>query len=354
MDVKNLNIEKNKISTKSPMKLAKEKSRIFIFNTILWISSATLIGVSINNIDRYTKDTYNIYSGRKLTISKKDQENIIKNIEKKYNIKIKEKQKSSILFFDSIERNKKLTPDEKANFYGLADLIEDNPYIDKESAYTNLLNLDIKHKKNLKEKGLAGYWDGNDIYIEDTNPYWEQHVFFHEAIHAIHNNSAFGPKFIYEGMTELLASEYLNKPNMTYDEYINLVKMLCEIVGSDTVLKAYSTNDMTCIYNEMAKIGGKPTDAQELIYNIDYYLENITNEKLSNKQKEKLTGELYTLRKYYLKKNNEGYKEIDEANDLFDNYYMSLMRNIEGNYSYVYPRENKVYFNSEYKNRKSK
>ncbi|MBR2246223.1 MAG: hypothetical protein IJ880_04225, partial [Bacilli bacterium] len=225
MDVKNLNIEKNKISTKSPMKLAKEKSRIFIFNTILWISSATLIGVSINNIDRYTKDTYNIYSGRKLTISKKNQENIIKNIEKKYNIKIKEKQKSSILFFDSIERNKKLTPDEKANFYGLADLIEDNPYIDKESAYTNLLNLDIKHKKNLKEKGLAGYWDGNDIYIEDTNPYWEQHVFFHEAIHAIHNNSAFGPKFIYEGMTELLASEYLNKPNMTYDEYISLVKM---------------------------------------------------------------------------------------------------------------------------------
>ena len=354
MSIKNLNIEKNKISTKSPMKLAKEKSRMFVFSTILWISSATLIGVSINNMNRYTKDTYNIYSGRKLTISKKDQENIIKNIEKKYNTKVKEKEKSSVLFFDSIERNKNLNKEEKREFYGLVDLIEDNPYIDKETAYTNLLNLDIKYKDKLGEKELAGYWDGDDIYIENSNPYWENHVFFHEAIHAIHNNSAVRPNFIYEGMTELLASEYLNEPNMTYDEYINLVKMLCEIVGSDTVLKAYSTNDMTCIYDEMAKIGGEAIDAQELIFDIDYLTEDITQKELSSKKKANLKSKLYELRKYYLKKHNKDYVEVDEDKDLFDNYYMSLIKSIDGNYSYVYPREDKIYFNSEHKNRKSK
>ena len=353
MSIKNLNIEKNKISIKSPMQLAKEKSRMFVFNTVLWISSATLIGVAVNNIDRYTKDTYNIYSGRKLTISKKEQNNIIKNIEKKYNIKVKEKEKSSIIFFDSIERNKKLTAEEKEDFYGLVDLIEDNPYIDKESAYTNLLNLDIKHKDNLGEEGLSGYWDENDIYIENSNPYWEHYVFFHEAIHAIHNNSTSRPNFIYEGMTELLASEYMAKPNMTYDEYIDLVKMLCEIVGSDTVLKSYSTNDMSYIYDEMAKIGGEPIDAQELIFDIDYLTENIAQKELSSKKKSDLKSKLYELRKYYLKKYNRDNVEIDEE-DLFDNYYRSLIKNIDGNYSYVYPKENKIYFNNEYKKGKSR
>ena len=64
------------------------------------------------------------------------------------------------------------------------------------------------------------------------------------------------------------------------------------------------------------------------------------------------------LGRYYfaaenLKKYNRDNVEIDEE-DLFDNYYRSLIKNIDGNYSYVYPKENKIYFNNEYKKGKSR
>ena len=175
------------------------------------------------------------------------------------------------LLLNAICCNENLTDDEKDFCCGFIDMFKDNPYLDKERVYHSLLNLDISYKNRpyIYEDNIEGVYVDKyksiGIFVSDK----DKAVLGHEVIHCICANDGDLPKFFIEGMTELLANEYLSdSPFIEFKNYpfeIYAVKMLCDTAGSDVVLKAYTTGDMNLVYEALASYSGTVEDAKKAI-----------------------------------------------------------------------------------------
>ena len=215
------------------IKRLKRTRRTLILSTLLYLLESSYYKQTINNRKN------NLYTENTLKIENQEKEIIKKKIEDYYQIELLS---NDYYLLNSILENNNLTEEEK-KITGdlLINIIEDNIYIKKESTYNSLRNLDIYHRKRLffeKEniigryiyKILPYYINKIIIYKEDKGE-----TLIHELIHAILMNekNMYFPKFITEGMTELLTNEYYKKSPCIelncYQYEIIAIKLLCDI-----------------------------------------------------------------------------------------------------------------------------
>lgn len=159
--------------------------------------------------------------------------------------------------------NSNLTDEEKNIIYCFADIINDNPYIDKNSAYNSILNVDIFYvdRSDGTNKTIMGEYSFRDdiINIYTESDAIKRDTLIHELLHCMftNNRNAYIPKFLVEGVTELLVDEYFTAnpflEDTSYPFEVSLTKLLCEMVGSDRVLEAYTTGNMGIIKDELRK-----------------------------------------------------------------------------------------------------
>ena len=181
----------------------------------------------------------------------------------------------SLLILTGAVENANLTEEEKEIVYGFTDLITDNPYLDKKEAYKSLRDVDIIYPDrgtSVPESTLGTY-----NYLEELIRIFEDNqnhdTTIHELIHCLYTNrkTAGLPNYFSEGMAELLSNEYFSaSPFIEIGSYpfeIIMVKQLCEMVGSDNVLKAYSTGDMDIILDELSKTLSKE-ESEKFLTNV--------------------------------------------------------------------------------------
>lgn len=253
------------------------------------------------------------------------------------------------LLLNAIYKNNQLDEEIEECFYNLLPIIQENPYLDKKRAYYTLYDVKYIQSEPINDYTQAIY-NLRDNYIEDFS--WkseeensQMYTKSHECIHTLFNQNKlnYGSEddityitFIIEGVTELLNREYLgNDPYSThtglydhndsfvYPTYVITVKLLCEIIGSDTVLEAYTKNDMSIIYEALANIKGTVEEAKNLIHNINNLLHEFqdnTGEKLHD------DNDVFSELSYYHSRKNETTKFSNTDLDIFThNLYMLLL-----------------------------
>ena len=163
-----------------------------------------------------------------------------------------------------IGNNDNLDLEEKKIAYKLSNLLKDNSYMNVSLAATSIENMDITYDniRTIQPEKVKGFYSYKDNAIqmftskEDTS----SELLFHEYIHALFLNQYNYnlPNYLKEGVTELLTNEYFSEnpfvEEKSYAFEINTVKILCEMVGRENVLNAYTTGNQYVIKEELLKI----------------------------------------------------------------------------------------------------
>ena len=296
------------------------------------------------------KEINNIYNGQNLKISSSEIEKIKTKIEEELNISINEKEINNYLMLNAIIENTKLIEEEKLEtMQDAIILIKDNPYLNKECTYQALLNVDITYKErpSTKKESIIGEYHQEDFIIYYKNNIYiydncVENVFEHELIHCllINYQNRKCPYFLKEGLTELLATEYFTKnpyiQTTCYPFEVLTVKILCELLSEQTILKSYTTGNMYLIYDKLSKIDEKE-NAKQFIEEVNRILyrrnkgQSITKEEVENIH--------YRFLKYYLlafndNLNQENYERYLKYLTIFDclaeeDYYLSFLSTSE-------------------------
>ena len=186
----------------------------------------------------------NIYNSKSLKVSEAEKDELFRLLEEESGLDNLNNERDLIL--TAAANNPNLAKKEKQIIYSLVDIIEDNPHINKKTAYANLKDLNIIYTTRDEEVSEST----NGIYLPVDNKITiftddkDNTILKHELIHCIftNTNSYSLPRYLSEGVTELLVDEYFTEtPFVEEDCYpyeIAIVKVLCEMVGSDNVLEA--------------------------------------------------------------------------------------------------------------------
>ena len=236
----------------------KKKNNIRYFkNNLMVVAVTASIVVGLGEFIKLYNSKDNIYRDNRLIISEEEQDNLEEQLSAATGKKITVEDNSIVL--GAILNNENLEEKEKKLFYKVTDLLEDNPYIDKENAYKNLQDIKIIYDPTADYgKNIVGTYlvFKNEIVIINDNK--DNTTLFHEIIHSIYSDSQKKnnlPTFFTEGMTELLTDEYFEeKPFVEVSSYpieIIMVKILCEMVGSDKLLETYAKNDIKVLEDEL-------------------------------------------------------------------------------------------------------
>lgn len=321
------------------------------------VITGTIVSMMINSGIRFVlnKDfSYNIYNDKNLKISEEEQDELFKLLETESGLT--DLNNDSDLILTAAINNPNLIEYEKQTIYSLVDLIEDNPYINKKTAYANLRDLDIIYTNRSEDidESTVGRYVGINNTIEIYDNDIDDNILRHELIHCIfYNSHTFVlPRYFSEGVTELLVDEYFTEnpfvEDASYPYEIAIVKILCEMVGSDTILEAYSTGDMNIICNKLTEIMDKDSARKYLdLINKMFEDYNKTGKVILDDMSEFLatTNAYFKVRDGEM--NNEAYeynKEliINMKNNYSDNDYINYVLN-SGYYK-------KPYFSSKLKN----
>ena len=283
------------------------------------------------------KFTDNIYDkDDNLKVSEEEIDKMISELSSEFGRGLNKTDIDYLLLY-SIFTNNNISEIDKKRIYNLNTLINDCNYIDKDKAYRDLSLLKIKYTKRkigVSDNVMARYlFPQNTIEIYDNN--LDNDVLFHEMIHCIFRNEKTYnlPIFISEGVTELLENEYFSdKPYLETNNYVfevALTKVLCELVGSDNVMLAYSTGDINYITRELEKNSNKDIkDINKLFNKLDVIFDD------SNKLDKELYDEFYSLlEEVYKNKENEfGFDSLNCK------YLMNVFNTIsyEDRYLYYY------------------
>lgn len=271
-------------------------------------------------------------------------------------------------------KNEQLEPQEKMLLYDLSRLIDDNKYINRFSAFSNISNLDIEYVDRPAgvSDSILGVFDLKRCVISIYQPEDEANteILIHEIIHAIftNENTINLPTYLIEGCTELLANEYFARSPFaefnTYPFEVTIVKMLCEMIGEDNVLKTYTTGDLNIIESELTKV----MDSKD----VTVFMNDLNNIFSQFEDRQKINEESYNniinfMDNYYLKKYtdydkydkylyNRGIIELLNKESPYQDYFEYIRRN--GTYEKAYFSTNmKKKFNKEefiYHEKKSK
>jgi hypothetical protein len=204
-------------------------------------------------------------------------------------------------YMQAIDNNKNISDEYKDELKKLRIFFIENIYLDDAVTTYNLENcqIEVVSKEKLDEVKAAAYYNqvGNKICVDDTN-----FGLFHETFHM---TSDYGNDLVTlsgdnndilqlfesknwnvnscglydgienigrglnEGVTSILFQEYFNGSAGGYYSEMIIAKMLCEIIGSDVVLEAYSTGDINLIINALTNIDDDKDQAIKLITAVD-------------------------------------------------------------------------------------
>lgn len=265
---------KKQIKEQKRKKRIKKKITIYLLYTILLTTNIKALKDSY--ID-YKNSITNIYTDNDLNLSEDELIKMVENLEEEFTVD--NKKIEDYLLFNAIKENENLTAEDKEVFYHLYDMITENPYINREEIYNDLLCLKIirtERPNNIRENVLGTYSEFyNEINIYEDK---DNEVINHESVHALFTNSENINviRFIKEGMTELLSKEYSSKDpfkiNCYYYEIVT-IKLLCEIIQPESILEYYSTGNITKVLQELAHYG-KTTieEAEKVLDNIETIL----------------------------------------------------------------------------------
>lgn len=249
-------------------------------------------------------DTSNLFSDNCAIISVQEQQDILKTLEKELGIKIDDN-KENYLLLHAILENPYLNSKEKEIFYKFIEYFNDNPFINREEIYTNMLNVNARFS-------LRGALERENNVLACYLPRYRDIVYFelfpsvdtmaHEDGHCI-NDGQNMPKCIQEGMTQLISSEYFsNTPFMltlNYPYQVSFVKLLCEMIGANTVLQAYTEDKPEIIYEALDSIIGEEGKAKGVIEEIDWCMSNYDRTKFYSKEiKERASDALSSFLNY--------------------------------------------------------
>lgn len=301
-------------------------------------------------IGNLPNDEYkNIYKENHLNLKNKERQKIKSELEEELAeviclSEIEEDELENYFLLNAILENPSLKEEEKRYLYHLIDMIIENPYLNKEHSYESLCNLKYVYKAdNIVDEGKsAGYAPLNDI-IELYDFDVKETAICHENIHALYDHEHLVrklPHFFEEGMTEILNREYLgndpfsvcsaelNGREFVYLPEITATKYLCELVGADKVLEAYTKEDMSIIYNSLLKIRGNKIGAIEFIWDLNYITKKIKiSEKLDFEEDKKAFVKMQEYQQKLLEKDSS-FKT--DASD----YYISMLKSFYENSSY--------------------
>lgn len=323
-------IKKRKEKRQRKKLLNKQKKLYFTLGCFLSILGIIKIRELKQMIDNKVN---NIYQENTLKISQEEIKQIQSKIEKNLNIILNDEDFDEYFLLNAIIENKYLTEDEKQLISTeIINIIEDDPYINKENAYHSLLNVNITNMEKpfyIKNNvvGRYVYKDildcyKNEIYIYD-NTYVD--VLEHELIHCllISDENRYCPRFLKEGLTEQLTNEYFSQDYdmelFCYPYEVLAIKILNELVTANTVLETYTTGNMNLIYNKLLELDPS-IDAKAFMKDIDQILEkNANNIKISEQELDDLENK---CKQYFLFRNNE-------VNKVIFKYYLELFNTLK-------------------------
>ena len=157
------------------------------------------------------------------------------------------------ILIDAVSENPLINEDDYEIISEISSYLNDNPYLDYEKIYERFASFGIVHSdwyNNFKAGSCRKDLGVISLFDVDSEIY--STVLQHEFIHltgCIDNVS------LNEGMTELLNCEYFNDGfPTTYENSILLTKIVCELIGPDKMLEAYSKEDTSIIEEELLKI----------------------------------------------------------------------------------------------------
>ena len=200
------------------VQVAEKKKKI---KQAIKVASATILLSFI--LVKYEKEAYinNIYENNELSISDEEAEKLYQKISKETGENVVENER--VLVLNAIIENPNLTTEEKEQLYKFYDLLVENPYLNKEEAYTSLKQVKVSQKKEQAPKVKGGnkqkdyFVEGSynvkshkvKMYIPKTDSEYLE-TLYHEFIHCIYYNNETNmlPRYFMEGMTELLTNEY--------------------------------------------------------------------------------------------------------------------------------------------------
>lgn len=232
-----------------------------------------------------------------------------------------EENNKNILILYAVLKNENLDDNEKKLVYQLSTLISENPYLDIDLSYDSLLKLRIEYlgkSDKYDDDTLAIYSNAdNKISVFQTKEETNYEILLHELVHTIFTNKKTIklPKYLIEGETELLTNEYLSATpfleKTTYPFEVAMIKLLCEMVGEDAVLEAYTTGNLNVITSKLL-LDNNYLEAANFLSNIDIIFTSFSNkEKIPEKNYNEFIVymEKFFYNKYY---NNEEKQEIYE------------------------------------------
>ena len=341
------------MSEENKKKKNKTTNRRLMFITLLLTS--ILFTLEVKDELLFTDNIYD--RDDNLKVNEDEMDEMISELSLELDKELTKEDIDTLLLY-SIFSNNNINELDKKRLYDLMTLINDCNYIDNDKAYRDLSLLKIKYtkrRKGVSSNTLARYlFPENIIEIYDNN--LNNDVLFHEIIHCIFNNEKTNklPKYIIEGVTELLDNEYFSdKPYLETTSYVYelvLIKLLCELVGSDNVMLTYSRGDISYITNELEKNSSKDINyINDLFSKIDILFDDTIEIDKS------LFDELYGLLKEVYK--NKEYK--GNFDNLNSRYLLDIFNGLsfEDRYFYYFDSldklgvSTKIYLNSNAKDK---
>ncbi len=161
----------------------------------------------------------------------------------------------------AVYENKDLNSYEKENIYKIYEIIKEDTYLDKKEIYSKLKTVTIsrKNKKKEKEKGIMDkrsvqiLANLNAIHFYDYENLTPDTI-SHEIIHLVYPCTNLSTTFA-EGLAETMNEEYFGYEVTTaYNQEIAYVKLLCEFLGNEQVLKIASLNDKQLFKESLYKV----------------------------------------------------------------------------------------------------
>ena len=253
------------------------------------------------------------------------------------------------ILLKSIIDNDNLEEKEKKIILGYYDFFKDYDFLDKKQIYKQFYNLKIYDHDSFKTRLYKIYKDilggnldkyiavheNNSIYYLVSNP--DKATIAHESAHNMLNSPKL-PQIIIEGLAVLLEEEYISNDLKPLDELgsynrsVAITKILCDLVGSDAMIKSLNDNSMDPIkdklnylfpndsFNTMFIDNLYDNDTYNICYDIQSYID-ICIDKYYSKNESKIDRMQNNL--YYL---------IDNVSFSDEHHYLKKEISVNKNY----------------------
>ena len=259
----------------------------------------------------------------------------------------------SYLLLYSIATNSNINQEEKEVFYNFYNFFNDNPYLNNKDVYERLKDLNLnKSEDEDNSKKIDGI---TYSIVANYNPYYNEITYYekpseviigHEATHCIISTYNM-PLSLVEGMAEIISHEYFLEEDEAFSDYnaynrnTALTKALIEIVGKDTMLKAFSNDNINYIREKLIdQLVKQDVSLSEATLDTDTFLKNIDMSFHDSIDKEELDN--INIEDFYIYGNNLNkdlrFKKI--VNDFYNGY--------EPNIEYYYFNKDKTLVKSNY------